>query len=550
MSFAGYNVVDDSSVSQEQILTQIHNQFYHGKGCNTSVGLKHRKEISFDITRFEEVFDFLSRQSWLTSVTARDFHRIPKNGDQVPLLLRHDIDGDIDSAVHLARLQAKYGLKGTYFILPAAIYYSDWYLKKGKDEERPFVVDQIKRFPAMVPLYREIQELGHEIGLHYFPYGAYVEKNMDGIQHIQEELRWLRGHGLEIYGGVGHSSHAATGADMAEIFKEHANPEINVTAGPARIALQGDVEFKGVRLPRRFIDVDAIDLDYIHEFNPIGNGYWAFHGNSRVFYSGTEIEPSSRSDNTTISEMLSHIENRTNPNGYALNSVCLMIHPVHARCRVSMVRGDEDRITDEGAKNFLDNIDLAPENRISSCLMTNENFESEKPYLKTKIFTNRFGYLDYEPEFTSEFPLTVIGVGGSFFEAPHLSIACNLFGSIKRTFLFEEKQHVHTINLSAANNPTSSILPVLEEIPHIARLVLVMDNEQTSKENFNSVRQILSDKADECIIINLCRSGQDNFRPLCSEQFDRFITIDLEDKTYGETEFLYLSRKIKDSIYE
>lgn len=63
-------------------------------------------------------------------------------------LMRHDIDFSVDNAVNFARIEAELGIRATYFVRVHARHYN------------PFEYHTYKKL-------REIEALGHEMGLHY-----------------------------------------------------------------------------------------------------------------------------------------------------------------------------------------------------------------------------------------------------------------------------------------------------------------------------------------------------------------------------------------------
>ena len=75
-----------------------------------------------------------------------DYHNYEKNTRCV--ILRHDIDNSIDKSVKLAELEAELGVKSTFFVLLTSDFYNPSSKKNIKGLHR-------------------IQELGHEIGLHF-----------------------------------------------------------------------------------------------------------------------------------------------------------------------------------------------------------------------------------------------------------------------------------------------------------------------------------------------------------------------------------------------
>jgi hypothetical protein len=103
------------------------------------------------------------------------------------VIIRHDVDLDPWTSLKMAKIEHRYGLVATYFILHSAKYY------KSKFEET-------------LEIFKKIQSLGHEIGLHndlltdYFKYGYKPNENLHNI------LTSLRNNGIKIYGSAAHGS--------------------------------------------------------------------------------------------------------------------------------------------------------------------------------------------------------------------------------------------------------------------------------------------------------------------------------------------------------
>lgn len=76
------------------------------------------------------------------------FKEYSQSVDQHTMLLRHDIDYSLKHAYEVAKLEAKLGIKSTYFLLFSSPFYN------MLDEEN-------------IHLAKQIAALGHEIGLHY-----------------------------------------------------------------------------------------------------------------------------------------------------------------------------------------------------------------------------------------------------------------------------------------------------------------------------------------------------------------------------------------------
>jgi hypothetical protein len=123
---------------------------------------------------------FLDRLGDREVVPMREFAQ--GSGD---LALRHDVDSNLESAFELARREYHRDLRGTYFVLHTAPYWS-----------RPDLVDRL----------RELQSLGHEIGFHNDLVTLERVQNIDIDVYARRELERLRGGGIEIVGAAAHGS--------------------------------------------------------------------------------------------------------------------------------------------------------------------------------------------------------------------------------------------------------------------------------------------------------------------------------------------------------
>ncbi|MBO5424652.1 MAG: hypothetical protein J6A25_03980, partial [Lachnospiraceae bacterium] len=75
-----------------------------------------------------------------------DYHSF--DGLSKCVIMRHDVDMDLEKAVQLARLERTLGVKATYYVLISSDFYNI-YSKRN------------------IEMIKEIQSLGHTIGLHY-----------------------------------------------------------------------------------------------------------------------------------------------------------------------------------------------------------------------------------------------------------------------------------------------------------------------------------------------------------------------------------------------
>lgn len=104
----------------------------------------------------------------------------PGNG----IILRHDIDEDIDRAVHMAKVEHLEGVKSVYYILNTSKYW--------KNDHDLFVK------------LRLIQSLGHEIGWHNNAISDSINRGVPVLSCIETPLRQLRANGLIVTSSSSH----------------------------------------------------------------------------------------------------------------------------------------------------------------------------------------------------------------------------------------------------------------------------------------------------------------------------------------------------------
>lgn len=98
--------------------------------------------------------------------------------------LRHDVDDRLESALEIARLEADRGIRATYYVLHTAPYWPS------------------RRM-------RELQELGHEVGLHNDALTVHARSGDDPVETLRRELDHLRRIGVDVAGVAGHGSREA-----------------------------------------------------------------------------------------------------------------------------------------------------------------------------------------------------------------------------------------------------------------------------------------------------------------------------------------------------
>lgn len=98
--------------------------------------------MKFTYEAYQELLTLLKGNGYIY----RNYHNYDQTDRSV--ILRHDIDMDIDRAVRMAQIEAEMGAASTYFVLVTSNFYNIF----SKENENKL---------------RKIHEMGHEIGLHF-----------------------------------------------------------------------------------------------------------------------------------------------------------------------------------------------------------------------------------------------------------------------------------------------------------------------------------------------------------------------------------------------
>ena len=139
-------------------------------------------------------------------VPLRELMSTKSEGRKV-IALRFDIDADPETAVRLARFNARYGICASFFILHTSYYYG-------------IFLDGVwcRNAPRIREWTQSLYLAGAEVGMHVDPLYVYAEHGMDGSQAVITELAYLRDFGAKIDGVVAHNSLPVYGAENFEIF--------------------------------------------------------------------------------------------------------------------------------------------------------------------------------------------------------------------------------------------------------------------------------------------------------------------------------------------
>ena len=108
------------------------------------------------------------------------------------VMLRHDVDHSPVLAHEMACVEAAFGIHSTYFILTTDGANKWWSNKELRKDYLGLIV--------------EMQNMGHEIGLHYDFFGDYFSGGIDPKANIDHILGAFRDAGLKIVGCASHGS--------------------------------------------------------------------------------------------------------------------------------------------------------------------------------------------------------------------------------------------------------------------------------------------------------------------------------------------------------
>lgn len=164
------------------------------------------------------------------------------------LLLRHDVDHDIDTALKIAKWEQQRELRATYCILHTAWYYGE--VKKRGLERYQYVLD----------VCMEIQSLGHEINLHNNVAAIALRTGQNPVELLQQEIMFLRIHGINITGTSTHGDRLCRDLNFRnyELFSECVYEK---RGGPRTVSHEGhSVELGTVSMRDLGLAYEAYDI--------------------------------------------------------------------------------------------------------------------------------------------------------------------------------------------------------------------------------------------------------------------------------------------------
>ena len=182
------------------------------------------------------------------TLTLQDYVRLRDHADRRILVIRHDVDHDLETAVEMAGWEAANGIRSTYSLLHTAWYW-------GEFDGRRY-----RHTRDLVRAGDRILELGHEINLHNNLAVLALRTGCDPSVVLDAELEFMRGVGWPVTGTATHGDALCRSLEFRnfELFSHAVKPEFGgprVVVGP-----EGAVRLGGLELAEFGLEYEAYDL--------------------------------------------------------------------------------------------------------------------------------------------------------------------------------------------------------------------------------------------------------------------------------------------------
>lgn len=260
--FQPYRVVS-SRRTVDEITDQYNDVLYRSYGPDHSLK-SGPVQITVDaLCEYERLLDTVV-EIGAEGAPLAEMHDTPCPPDRIVCGIRHDLDMDFRASLEMARLEQERGIRTSWYILHTAPYYGQL------DGDGVF-----HRNESMAAVYLQLQEMGHEVGLHIDPLHLYQNEKIDGAGALLAELEWMRSIGLNVVGSAAHNMVATYGAENYAIYKGRP-----LSGGELKGDPPTGVEKDGKWAPVGLVDEKEHGLTY--EANDL------FHqGHTSVYYAAT-----------------------------------------------------------------------------------------------------------------------------------------------------------------------------------------------------------------------------------------------------------------------
>lgn len=143
-------------------------------------------------------------------ITMGDYVRETKVENRKILMIRHDIDHDLENGLRIAKWEADRGIRATYCLLHTAWYYGE--LVNDRYVHSDFLLEGIER----------ISEMGHEINFHNNLIALALREDVDPIILLESELEFYDSLGVPVTGTSTHGDALCRELNFRnwELFKE------------------------------------------------------------------------------------------------------------------------------------------------------------------------------------------------------------------------------------------------------------------------------------------------------------------------------------------
>lgn len=173
-------------------------------------------------------------------------------GEEVPtdtvVIIRHDIDHDLETALQIAEWENEKGIRATYCPLHTAWYYGE--LGGGGYQHSDFLIESCL----------ELQRLGHEINLHNNFVSVALQNGIDPIALLEREVVALRSFGIDVRGTSMHGDRLCreVGFYNCELFSEGVYES---SGGPRMVEYEGNrVQLGATSMRDLGLEYEAYDL--------------------------------------------------------------------------------------------------------------------------------------------------------------------------------------------------------------------------------------------------------------------------------------------------
>jgi hypothetical protein len=119
------------------------------------------------------------------------------DSSKVVVGLRHDVDFNPFKALEMARMEQRYGITATYFMLATADY------------SGTFIGSRLERSRGIKALYQDLHETGAEIGIHNDMIAIMILQKIDPYKFNRDELGFFKSINIPVYGTAAHGSEIA-----------------------------------------------------------------------------------------------------------------------------------------------------------------------------------------------------------------------------------------------------------------------------------------------------------------------------------------------------